>query len=348
MATGTRSRPKNCGSEVPQLLKPLRAGGYTSAASHSDSQNKFLQYVSLTQSKIDIIPEDVFDDNMAEIISQALTHEDKSDILGEDCNDPYFTPEEWEKQGKIIRTEYDSFYDTTIINNELPGPDSELAKSYLALKRQECECKAHVSLNHGATDFVGKLIDIPKPLTDDWGKKMATTLLSLILEHGGMEGYEVEDCNPGTPYCVNFILQLPSGDSTQFTGWPDFTVTRSFSRAEGRLSRRRVQRLGSIGEIQSPKDNDEATKTQTIAQAGIYGMGQHLVKKINKMPVIVLFKDKSAQVLITRSKPSQIPVENSLGEVEYEYVEKVHSSDLTDKNELQQFSRYVISALRLK
>lgn len=142
-----------------------------------------------------------------------------------------------------------------------------------------------------------------------------------------MEGYDVEDCNPGNPHCVNFILKLPSGESIQFTGWPDFTVTRSFSQAEGRLSRRRIQRLSSIGDVQSPKGNDKATKTLTIAQAGIYGIGQHLHRNVNTMPVIVLFKVKSAQVLITRSKQSQCPVENSMGEVEYRYVERVDSLD---------------------
>lgn len=233
----------------------------------------------------------------------------------------------------------------TIVLNNIPGSDSELARVHDSLAQEDCQCAAHAALNTAQGTFLSKMIDIPKPLNDDWGKKLATTLLSQILKHSGMEEYVIEDCNQGTPHAVNFILQLPSGESTQFTGWPDFTVTRSFPAAARRVARR-VQRLSSVGDVQSPPGNDARSKTLTIAQAGIYGIGTHLHRNVDAMPVIILFKDKTAQVLCTRCKPSQNPLENSVGEIEYNYVEKLDSSDLTNQNELQEFSKHVVSVIK--
>lgn len=110
MASGTRSKAKNYYTGVPQLVRPLRTGGITFPASSEASQRKFLEYVSLTMSKIDIVSENVFSDTMAELISQALNHEDKMDTLGYDHEDPYFTPQEWEKRMKRISDQYEDLY----------------------------------------------------------------------------------------------------------------------------------------------------------------------------------------------------------------------------------------------
>jgi hypothetical protein len=61
----------------------------------------------------------------------------------------------------------------------MPGP---LAKTYQRIKKR---CFAHVVLNGGAADFVGKLIDIPKPLT------MIGVLSLLILKRGGLGDYVI-------------------------------------------------------------------------------------------------------------------------------------------------------------
>lgn len=106
-------------------------------------------------------------------------------------------------------------------------------------------------------------------MNDYWGEKLATTVLPLILKHERMEGYDIEDCNQGTPHSVNFILQLPNGESTHYWMARLYRNLYSYPTAARRVARR-VQRLSSVGHVQSPPGNDARSKTLTMAQAGIY------------------------------------------------------------------------------
>ena len=73
-----------------------------------------------------------------------------------------------------------------------------------------------------------------------------------------------------------------------------------------------------MGEVQS-----QETKTGTIAQAGMYGVGQLAKRRATRMAVVILFKDKSAQVAVATiqqpSDPSNLH-ENAIGEVRYNLV----------------------------
>ena len=131
-------------------------------------------------------------------------------------------------------------------------------------------------------EWVWKLIDIPEPITDDWGSKLVQVVFPHILKSAGLEDRDIEGCRQGSSHAVNFIVQLPSGELQQLTGWPDFTITRCYiPYAEKRILRsycvRRSQRFHGVGEVQS-----QETKTGTIAQAGMnmYGIGQLAKRRV--------------------------------------------------------------------
>ena len=72
------------------------------------------------------------------------------------------------------------------------------------------------------------------------------------------------------------MLQLPSGETSMFTGWPDFIMLQHYSRAERRLGKDVFKhcRVRGVGEIQSPPGSSFDVKMATVAQAGIYTVGQ--------------------------------------------------------------------------
>ena len=58
----------------------------------------------------------------------------------------------------------------------------------------------------------------------------------------------VRICKAGSPYAVNFILQLPSGFSYHFVGHPDFTVNIKPEKYVLRFTLREVQSRPGQGE----------------------------------------------------------------------------------------------------
>ena len=88
------------------------------------------------------------------------------------------------------------------------------------------------------------------------------------------------------------------------------------------------------------------SKTEAISQAGVYGVGQLTRSQTNKIVVLVLFKDKSAQVASASLGDASSPVGNSIGEVSYKFVARVDSMSLKVKEELQEFARILVSALK--
>ena len=333
---------------MPQLIpiqKPIR--GEALGGSSSEAKAKFLQYVGFTKSDIDILSEDVLEPNVAEVLSAAVSHFCAPGVVD---RDPYFTPQQWETSRKQVETVLDGFYQMAA-DAKVPPLDGDLCNKYNQLQNVVCQCPAHMS-DH---DWVYKLVDIPEPLTDDWGAKLSDILIPLIFETAAkknlLPGFDVEGCRAGSLHTVNYILKLPSGDATSFTGWPDFTITRRYAPlAQERILRvyaRRAKRLSGIGEIQSPPGNTEVSKTETIAQAGIYDIGQLAKTSQKKMAVIILFKDKSVQVAVATTHTPMIPIDaNTHGEVEYRFVERVDSISLKRPQELQLFCRILVSTMR--
>ena len=91
----------------------------------------------------------------------------------------------------------------------------------------------------------------------------------------GLFGLDTEISKLQTRVAI-YILQVPNGDSTTFTGWPDFAIVKNTIFH----AQRRVASLAGIGEVQSPPGVKEKSKTAAIAQAGIYGVGE--LTKCNK------------------------------------------------------------------
>ena len=253
--------------------------------------------------------------------------------------DPYYTPEEWELRHQLVEKHLAEVCRSG--NHVLP---TQVMSCEEALS-SACHCVAHCA----ALEWVWKLIDIPEPLTDDWGSKLVQVVLPLILKSARLDDMDVEGCGQGSPHAVNFILRLPSGESQQLTGWPDFTVTRRYtSFAEQRILRshriRRSQRLHGVGEVQS-----QVTKTATIAQAGMYGGGQLAKRGTTCMAVIILYKDKSAQVAVATMRQPVDPSilhENSIGEVNYSIVAHLDSRSLKVAEDLQHFARIFVSTIK--
>ena len=62
-------------------------------------------------------------------------------------------------------------------------------------------------------------------------------------------------------------------------------------------------------------------KTATLAQAGIYGVGQLANVENTNITVVVLFKDKSTQVALANKHTTTSPMEEgSVDEVSYKFV----------------------------
>ena len=137
--------------------------------------------------------------------------------------------------------------------------------------------------------------------------KLASILIQLILEKAGLaDTVTFENCKQGSPYTINYVLQIPNGEATTFTGWPDFSII-----TKSTAIRRRSARLAGIGEIQSQPRITKKSKTAAIAQAGIYGVGQ--LAKTNKITIVVIFKDKSTIVAMSSITPAETSLPNSLG-----------------------------------
>ena len=184
---------------------------------------------------------------------------------------------------------------------------------------------------HANLKGVGELIDISESLNDDSGHKLASILIPLILEKADLaETVLFENCKQGSPYSINYILQLSNGETTTFTGWPDFTVVKRSAPIY-----RRSARLVGIGEIQSPPGITDKSKTA--------GVGE--LTRTNKVTIVVFFKDKSAVVAISTIKDPEISFPNSIGEPSFQFVNRMDAMSLKDPAELKEFCNILIATL---
>ena len=70
-----------------------------------------------------------------------------------------------------------------------------------------CQCVAHTTKMSSVSD----LINITEPLTDDSGNLLADVMISLILKKASLaEKLRFQSCKQGSPYTVNYILQVPN------------------------------------------------------------------------------------------------------------------------------------------
>ena len=75
------------------------------------------------------------------------------------------------------------------------------------------------------------------------------SLLKFIIDKAGMgDNMEFESVRSGADSSVGYILQLPSGETSMFTGWPDFRVAQTFERCLENT----FEVTRAVGEIQSP------------------------------------------------------------------------------------------------
>ena len=193
-------------------------------------------------------------------------------------SDPYFTQGEWEK---VQSQQQSLLHDAEeIIQDVVDGrEDIDRGKHWLRTYSVSslCGCTAHS--NQEFYDDIGfSLIEISSPLTNDSGYHLANMLIAFICN---MKNLKVESARKGPITSVKYLLELPIGEMTLFTGRPEFQVLQSYSFIERRLGKavQREQRVRGVGEIQSPPGSTPAAKRAAIAQAGIYNIGQ-----LAKMP----------------------------------------------------------------
>ena len=139
-----------------------------------------------------------------------------------------------------------------------------------------CQCVSHI--DDESYGFTYALMEISQPLTDDSGNTLASILLPYCLKAAGLKNVAYESVRPGMSSSVKYILQLPSGDTSLFSGWPDHQLLQTYTTTERRLGQNVLKqervRGGGVGEVQSPQGTTCASKNAAVAQAGIYSVGQ--------------------------------------------------------------------------
>ena len=308
----TRDRSPQTQPSGPQLLPFSEEHiAFTPLASSSNQgQNSFLRAVGTLEPSIEFELAPVLNEEQCTILSTALQHKCRDNQL----TDPYFTNEEWERALKES-------------NNDV-------------LKL--CKCVAHET-SDAWYHITCSLIDISPPLNDDSGSRVISILLPYIFQVAGLTNMRFQATRAGTLNTMRYILQLPSGESFMYTGYPDFKVVGRCGMRERRLGRR-VLKLCGIGEVQSPPGTSAKAKTAALGQAGIYSVGQ-FVKCMNenemcpgKLPVILLYKDLSVQVAMATLTKSRATIEASLGEISYKLVHSVVPYQLQSKEDIGDFA----------
>jgi len=169
-----------------------------------------------------------------------------------------------------------------------------------------CECIAHSNAEF-FNDIGASLIEVYPPLTDDSGYRLASTLIPFILKGSKMANLSFESARQGPVTAVRYMLELPSGDTSLFTGRPDFHIRQNFSFVERRLGKpmKREHRVRGVGEIQSPPGTSPKAKSAALAQAAI-GQLTKLpeTSQQTKIATVVLYKDFTAQVAIATLDPA--------------------------------------------
>ena len=144
---------------------------------------------------------------------------------------------------------------------------------------------------------------LPSSFTDHYGNELAESLLPFLLQKAEIR-HSIRKCGLGSPYSVNFVLQMPSERVYHFTGRPSFTINSPYMGTT-------VSRFTLQG-IQSPPWRRKESKT-LLSQAGVYAVGQFVKEWAQEsLPAVVLHKDKTAQVAMANLDPSQITIPNLL------------------------------------
>ena len=316
------------------------------------SQETFLKVFQLTSDDVANPITDVLSEKHSELISCAISH---IQIKQGGLSDPYFTQGEWEKvqsqQKSLLHDAEEIIQDVVDV---VDGQDIDRGKRWLRTYSVSslCGCTAH-SDQEFYEDIGFSLIEIGSPLTDDSGYRLANTLITFILRVCNMKNLKIESARQGPITSVKYLLELPSGEMTLFTGLPpDFQVLQSYSFIERRLGKavQREQRVRGVGEIQSPPGNTPAAKRAAIAQAGIYTIGQ-LAKmpedlQVKRIATIILYKDLSAQVALASLDPAKASSTGSIGAVSYKLVGDVHGYPLNTPDGVQRFASVFIATLQ--
>lgn len=341
----------------PQLI-PMKSG-LSLAAGSDEGMSAFQKAMKIDQTEFTaekeflaafgtvsnlVSDEVVLSPAMAEAMSCALSHK----VIDEEgLTDPYFTEQEWEKVSKsrlalieeaekLFCADFADFESETITNWK---------QKAIEIKKPVCQCFAH--RDNTTFEILQDLFFIEKPLDDDTGHDLAQTLVTVILKAAGLDNMQYKATSQGARTKINYVLQLPSGKTSIFTGYPDYLVIEKFNaiaRREGRLILRR-QNVRGVGDVQSPR-----SKNMAYAQAGIYTVGQ-LAKLqpetvLPKIATILLYKDITAQVAIACLNTSKITENGSLGEVSYKTVGSVSPYNLQDQEELSNFADTLVATLR--
>ena len=214
----------------------------------------------------------------------------------------------------------------------------KLQEEIESLFEDGCQCLAHQDYagDPDVNEWVIELIKVPKTLTTYLGEKIVDYVLNPILQ---VEHVKVEKISAGSPFKTTFMLELSEGAKYGFSGWPDFLLYRRFGPSR-RLRPRphQLHTMHGVGEIQSIQCHTNRAVTRSIAQAGIYGLGQFAThKSLERLVVVVITKSKGA-VVLTLSKEEDHFV--------YNFVESINGYSLSDADELGRLAQVLISAVK--
>ena len=331
----------------PQLI-PLKTTLKEQGTS-SEAQASFLKAVGMISPEVTVdTTVQVLSAEELAMLSCAMNHVfiDEGGLT-----DPYFTMTEWNKvtEGrKLILKEAKALIQKS---SQSLVPQQEYT-AWLSASEEEaplCCCLAHSTEEFYS--ITSSLIEISAPLNDDSGYRLAGTLIPYILKVAGMPRMKFEPTKAGTPITVKYLLQLPGGETSMYTGWPDFQVLQSYSTVERRLGRNvlRNERVRAVGEVQSPRGNDTTSKIAAVAQAGIYTVGQFAKLRCSipkKIATVILYKDLSAQVALATMDPTKATLEGSLGEISYQLVDSIDGYVLFEAEGLARFASVFVTTLK--
>ena len=339
-------RARDAGS--PEIL-PCRPGTSHegTAASSTEAQSQFLRMMGLIDAAEDIDTHPTITEDEAKVLSSALSHSFYEEAREAD---KFFTPGEYRKCFSGISNvchKYALRSKGAVDNDEgiSSAEAGSLLNEYMECS-QVCCCPGHVEFRSTDdlfySDCLGRLICLPPVLTDHYGGELVEALFPFLFQKA-KQGMNVRKCGLGSPYTVNFVLQMPSGSVCQFTGRPDFSVNSSHAGAVVRFT------LRGVGEIQSPPWRRKESKSAALSQAGIYTLGQFANgAHSGPLPAIVIHKDKTAQVAIGRLNCDEKKVEHSLGTVTFRLIGQVDSLDLKDPRDLRVFSGFLKGVMDIK
>ena len=344
-AASSSSSPPGLPEFIPARQETTREG---TGGSYLEAQKNFMEMVGLLEAKYSF-DEEVLCEEEATILASALDHQYYEDVYG---RDKYFTSEEHDKLSQHVSGVCRMFVDSckeVMASREGGLPRAEVVRLLEAHSQMplDCQCPAHVAFRTNEKPelrgYLGDLITIPPSLTDHWGNELACGLLPILLKKGGLN-MSVKSCSIGSPYTVNFILQMSSGRSYHFVGHPDFTVNEKQTSCILRFT------IRAVGETQSPPGRSKESKTAALCQAGIYTVGQFGYNTGNSsetsLAAVVLHKDKTAQVAMATVYPEHKRSENSIGEVTFKLVERIEPLDLKNPQDLQVLSYLFCRAMK--